>query len=199
MERRNFIPVLAGVPFLALCTCTTLPVTTDSNPNASVSSCHSYTFAQEHAGAGGQPAAFGNPLNADRVRAAIDANIASKVIQRAADRTSADCVVGYAIGSRQVFSDFYGGYGPGWGYGWRRRGFGGWGYGGMAVSDEMRIAMDLLSAQTRVAIWHATVNLNASDLTGANAEVNINLGVAAIFAKWPVPAPIPIRPAGGVT
>ena len=41
----------------------------------------------------------------------IAANLAAKGIQPA-DRDAADCVVGYAMGSRQVFNDYYAG---GWG------------------------------------------------------------------------------------
>ena len=59
---------LAGLGFLGACT--SLPVTTDSNPSASVSICHTYMFAQEHSAAPGQTGgAYGNPLNSDRLRA----------------------------------------------------------------------------------------------------------------------------------
>src|SRR5665213_1501863 len=98
---------------VGLAACTTLPVTTDINPNMSVSNCHTYAFAQEHVANADQPSAFGNPLNAERLRVAIEANLAAKGIQRAADRTTAECVVGYAMGSRQVFDDYYGGMGMG--------------------------------------------------------------------------------------
>ena len=52
----------------------------------------------------------------------IQANMAAEGIQLV-DRAQADCVVGYAMGSRQVFDGYYGGYyGAGWGYGWLRPG-----------------------------------------------------------------------------
>src|SRR5882762_843029 len=119
--------VVTGSALVALAACTALPVTTDINPNMSVSSCHSYAFANEHVTNTDQPAAFGNPLNADRLRMAIESNMAAKSIPKAADRRAADCVVGYAMGTRQVFDDFYGNFGIGWGWGggWGRRGFGG--------------------------------------------------------------------------
>ncbi len=108
---------VAAACLAALGACTTLPVTTDVNPHYSVANCHTYAFAREHVANADQPAAFGNPLNADRLRAAIEANLAARGIQRVADRGAADCVVGYAMGTRQVFDDYYAGWGVvGWGW-----------------------------------------------------------------------------------
>jgi hypothetical protein len=187
----------AGALGVALTACNTLPVTTDVNPGMSVSNCHTYTFAQEHVANADQPSAFGNPLNAERLRVAIESNLAAKGIQRVADHGAAECVVGYAMGSRQVFNDYYGGFGLGFGYGWRHGGFGGgWGYDGPWVENETRIAVDLFDSQSKKPIWHASVSQNVSDLTGPNAEARINAATAAIFTKFPGGAPLP---AGGRT
>jgi hypothetical protein len=194
MLNRIFVhTVAAGAAFVVLGACSTIPVTTDYNPSLSVASCHTYAFAQEHMANADQPAAFGNPLNADRLRTAIESNLAAKGIERAADRTAADCMVGYAMGSRQVISDYYGGFGVGWGYGWGRRGFGGgWGYDGPWVSNETRITVDLFDAKSRKPIWHAAASQSASDLTGPNAEAKINAAAAAIFTKLPVGGQLPV-------
>lgn len=175
---------------LSLGACTTLPVTTDINPNFSVANCHTYTFAREHVANADQPGAFGNPLNADRLRSAIEANMAAKGVSRAADGATADCVVGYAMGSRQVFNDYYAGWGVGFGYGWGRRGWGGggWGYDGPWVSNETRIAVDFFDAKSRKPMWHGAVSQTMYDLTGPNAEVKINTATAAIFTKLPLGA-----------
>jgi hypothetical protein len=185
---------LAG-SLLALGACTTLPVTTDANPNASVGSCHTYAFAQEHvANSGQQQNAFANPLNSDRLRAAIAANLAAHGIQPAAARTTPDCVVGYAMGTR-IVADEYAGWG--WGYGWAGpRGWGwGWGgpgpgyYGDSPVRNQGRITIDVFDAKTHAAIWHASVNQYVGDLTGPSADQKINQATAAIFTKFPVVAP----------
>ena len=198
----------AGALSLGLAACMNLPVKTDVNPNMSVSNCHTYAFAKEYVANANQPAAYGNPLNAERLRVAIEANLAARGIQRA-DRAAADCVVGYAIGSRQVFNDYYSGFGPGWGfgygygyggYGWGAGGpYGGWGWDGPSVSDETRIAVDLFDAKTHTPMWHASVSQGVSELTGPNATARINEGTAAIFAKFPVAAPPPPPPASGRT
>jgi len=193
MLNRHFIhAAVGGALGLTLAACSSLPVKTDANPNMSVSNCHTYAFAQEHVANADQPAAYGNPLNAERLRVSIEANMAAKGIQRV-DRAAAECVVGYAMGSRQVFNDYYAGFGAGWGYGWGRRGgfYGGWGWDGPYVSDETRIAVDVFDAKSRTPIWHASVSQSVGDLSGPNAEARISAGTAAIFAKFPVATPLP--------
>src|ERR1700722_17881109 len=200
LNRHLVLTAVAGAVGLGLAACTTLPVTTDANPNMSVSNCHTYAFANEHVANSDHPAAYGNPLNAERLRVAVASNLAAKGIQPA-DRATAECVVGYAIGTRQVFNDYYAGWGGwgygGWGYG-RRGGFGGgWGWDGPYVSDETRIAVDIFDNKSRTPIWHASVSQSVSNLTGPNAEAKISEGTAAIFAKFPIGTPLP--PGGRTT
>jgi hypothetical protein len=181
--------LLVAGTLVALEACTALPVKTDYNPNMSVASCHSYVFANEHVAQSDQQSAFGNPINAQRLREAIEANMASKGIPLATDHKAAECVVGYAMGTRQVFNDYYGDFGVGWGWGggWRRGGWGGGiGYDGPVAYDETRISIDLFDAKSRTPIWHASVSQSVSDLTGPNAVQRINTATAAIFTKFPV-------------
>ena len=193
---RSSIPhsLLLGGTLLALGACS-LPVRTDINPNLSVASCHTYAFADEHVANTDQPSAFGNPLNAERLRQAIEANMSARYIQKAADRKSADCVVGFAMGTRQVFDDYYGNFGIGWGWGggWGNRGWwgGGLGYDGPYVHDETRISVDLFDAKSRIPIWHASVSQSVAELTGPHAVERINAATTAIFTKFPV-AGVPV-------
>ena len=191
--------VLLGACLTALAACTTLSVRTDTNPTFPVVSCHTYAFAQEHVANADQPAAYANPLNAERLRDAIEANLAARGIQRG-ELASADCVIGYAMGSRQVFNDYYGGFGGGWGYGWGHGwgpgpGFyGAWGWDGPMVQDETRVAIDIFDGKSRKPMWHASVSQSVYDLRGPRAVEKINAAVAAIFAKFPAGMPPP--PAG---
>jgi hypothetical protein len=195
MPSRSIIQALAvGGALVALAACSGLPVRTDINPNMTATSCHTYAFADEHVANTDQQSAFGNPINADRLRVAIEYNMASRGIQKASDRKSADCVVGYAMGTRQVFDDYYGDFGVGWGWGggWGgRRGFGGfgggWGYDGPYVREETRISIDLFDSKSKIPIWHASVSQSVSDLTGPNAVDKINAATTAIFSKFPMP------------
>jgi len=130
MLNRSLVAVVAGVAGLGLSACNTVAVRTDYARDMSASICHTYAFAMEHVANADQPAAYANPLNAERLRTAVQYNMAARGIQLV-DRAAADCVVGYAMGSRQVFDGYYGGYygaGCGWqrqrywdGYGWRFR------------------------------------------------------------------------------
>lgn len=186
-NRKLGILVAASSLSLGLAACNTIAVKTDAAPGMSVVSCHTYAFANEHVANQDQPAAYGNPLNAERLRVAVQNNLASRGIQPVADRSQADCVVGYALGTRQVFDDYYAGWGAGYGYRGRRFG-GAWGYDGPWVQNETRVAVDLFDAKSRKPIWHASASQNVYELSGPNAEAKINAATAAIFAKFPAAA-----------
>jgi hypothetical protein len=185
---------------VALAACETVSVRTDAARDLSVASCHTYAFANEHVAVlDQQPAAFGNPLNAERLRSAIQTNMSIRGIQEV-DRAAADCVVGYAMGTRQVLNGYYGGfYGAGWGYGRRGWGWGGgwgggwgpgWGWDGPWVDNETRISVDIFDAKSHRAIWHATASQSVYELTGPAAVEKINLAASAIFSKFPIGAPV---------
>jgi hypothetical protein len=179
---------------LGLSACNTVAVRTDYARDMSASVCHTYSFAMEHVANGDQPAAYANPLNAERLRVSIQTNMTARGIQLV-DRAAADCVVGYAMGSRQVFDGYYGGYyGAGWGFG-GRRGWcfrGGWAYDGPWVENETRISVDLFDAKSHKPIWHASASQNVYELSGPEAVQKIDLATAAIFAKFPVGAPVAV-------
>ena len=197
VNRNAFMGMLSGLSLLGIAACTTINVKTDAAMDASLAGCHTYTFATEHVANADQPAAYGNPLNAERLRVAIQNNLAAKGLQPA-DRGPGDCVIGYALGSRQVFDDYYGGLGVGWGFGggWRggRGRFGGeWGYDGPWVESETRIAVDVFDAASHKPIWHASASQTTSELSGPRAEQKINAATAAIFGKWPGGVPAAAR------
>src|ERR1700722_14386270 len=152
MLKTTLIPVVACTAALGLSACNTVAVRTDTAKDMSASICHTYAFANEHIANADEPAAYGNPLNAERLRVSIQSNMGARGIQLV-DRSQSDCVVGYAMGSRQVFDTYYGGYyGAGWGFGgFRRGGFGfrgAWGYDGPWVENETRIAVALFDAKS---------------------------------------------------
>lgn len=200
LNRRLICGAIGAGVLAALSACAPyVAVRTDSAPGLSVGICHTYAFANEHVANGDQPAAYANPLNAERLRVSIQSNLAAKGLQLV-DRGAADCVVGYAMGTRQVFADYYGGYyGAGWGWGGRGYGWGygwGWGYDGPWVQNETRIAVDVFDAKSHQPIWHASASQNAYDLSGPNAVQKIDLATAAIFAKYPGgSAPVPAKAA----
>ncbi|MEA3160008.1 MAG: hypothetical protein QOD95_1556, partial [Gammaproteobacteria bacterium] len=93
MLNRTLIPVVACTVALGLSACNTVAVRTDYAKDMSVSICHTYAFAMEHVANADQPAAYANPLNAERLRVSIQSQMAARGIQLV-DRANADCVVG---------------------------------------------------------------------------------------------------------
>ncbi len=186
---RNVVQVAAAAAFsVGLAACNPIAVKTDAGPGLSTASCHTYAFANEHMANADQPAAYANPLNAERLRVAVQNNLAARGLQPAASPAAADCVVGYALGSRQVFDQYYGGWGAWGGYGWGR---GRWGWGGGFYDDpwpqnQVRIAVDLFDNHSHQPIWHASATQDTYELSGPNAEQKINAATTAIFTKFPL-------------
>ena len=155
----------------ALSGCASLQVTSDVN-TALVGSvqCHTYGWAGSFHGASPLRSTVANPINEQRLRAAIATQLGLRAVLPATSQP--DCLVGYGIGTRNVVESAY----P-YGYGW------GWGY--PYVYSEVIVAVDLFDAHNSQPLWHAYVPLSSSELTGPKAEQDINSAVAAIFEKYP--------------
>src|SRR5215471_50532 len=94
-----WIAVLAGVS--ALSACTSLRVTSDVNTALlGTGQCHTYAWAGSFHGDTSLRTNIANPLNESRLRAAITAQLKAVGLQPATG--SADCLVGYGIGARDV-------------------------------------------------------------------------------------------------
>ena len=173
------VPVAFGmVAFLA--GCTGLRVTSDTNPELSVSVCGTYAWAGELRGTGDGAPRIANPLTESRLRAAIAANLQAKGVQPAAGGTEANCLVGYGIGRRTIVEGGYP-YGWGWGWGWP----GPWGWDGPYIYQRGLIAVNLYQTRGRQPLWHAVVEQDLTGLTGRDAEAKVNEAVAALFSKYP--------------
>ena len=188
MTIRNLVPGLAVALCVGLLGGCALQARTDSDPRASLTSCHSYAFADSMESRPEAATAFGNPLNEKRLRDAIASGLTSHGLPAAADAASADCVVGYAIGSRlapdPASPRFSWGLGMGWG-GWGRRGFGSLAWEAPYDYREGRVTVNLYDAHSHAALWHAYVDADVTSLTGADAEQRIKAVVDAIFKKYP--------------
>jgi hypothetical protein len=166
-----------------------LRVTSDVNTSASTQ-CHTFAWAGSFSGSKDSlRSGIANPLNENRLRTAIAANLQAKGVQPASG-DAADCLVGYGIGSQDVL---VGAYPPGWGWGWGwgggfgwRHGYGGvWGWDEPYISREGIIAIDLYDAKTKQPLWHASVDQSLYGLTGEKADKKINDAVVALFTKFP--------------
>ncbi len=147
--------------------------------HALIGQVHCGTFAWAGAFRSNSPlrSTIANPLNEERLRAAIASHLGG-VVQPGPG--NADCLVGYGIGGYYVTSGVYPyPYGWGWGYPY------GWGGPGPYTYPEGVIAVDLYDARTGQPLWHASTEQSLFGATGAEAEKRIDSAVAAIFTRYP--------------
>jgi hypothetical protein len=184
---------LLGTSLLAvLSACSTLTARSDSDAAANLGVCRSWSWMETQVAT--RPSPFDNPLNDKRVRGAITQRLQSRGMTLA-ESGPADCQVAYAFGARTTRDDYNRprvsfGLGTGWG-GWGRSGTAGsifWDMSGPNTWRESRMSIDLYrsgGAAGREPLWHASVDTDVTQLTGAEAEKRIDAAVAAMFAKYP--------------
>ncbi|MES1195583.1 MAG: DUF4136 domain-containing protein [Steroidobacter sp.] len=174
--------VAAFATAILLAGCAT--VQTDYDPRVNVHNYHSYVL--EYTG-NTNAAAFNNPLNAKRLRDAIEGQLASRGMHAVAEGETPDCIVSVSTGSRQVVENEPATPRIGIGFGWYHHGIG----GSMAFDNDVyaynehRIAIDLLDGKSREPVWHASISENINRGSGASAEARIKDVVAQMFAKYP--------------
>lgn len=193
MRKLCFALLAAAIALVSGCA---LTVRSDANP-ALIGNvkCGSYAWAGAFRGNSPLRSTVANPLNEERLRAAITSHLApGGTIQPVGSK--ADCLVGYGIGNNYVVDGtgawpYYGGwYGYGWGgYGWGGYGWGpGWGYygwGGPYVYSQGIIAIDVYDAKSGQPMWHASADQSLIDASGPEAQKRIDDAVTAIFTKRP--------------
>ena len=182
-----------SVGLLAVAACTTPRVRSDADSHANISAYHTYGWEQSSDDVGPDGTAFNNPLNLKRLRAAVDANLAKRGLQPAAEGVKPDAYVKVSFGSRQTIetenSFPHVGVGFGYGYGYGRRPWlmnsVMWDNNNLYAYREGRVAVTLFDAKKHEGIWHASVEQDLTDLTGDKAEARINEVVDAMFNKYP--------------
>jgi hypothetical protein len=173
----------------------TSPIKTvhDSDPEADFSRYKSYAWIKDGPLIGpttGQasPSSYVSPIDDQRLRAAIDGELAAKGYSKAASIEEADLVVSYAGGKEEKTrireqpgrsSVYYPGYG-----------YGGW-YGGSAVSvqqyTEGSLAIEFWDRRSKQAVWvgGASKRLSKSD----EPKETLREAVAMILEPFPPHAP----------
>lgn len=130
-----------------------------------------------------------NPLWIDRIKAAVDSELASRGWSQA--QSASGCAVSIvAIEIKRdhaTVNTFYDNFGGGWcGWGWR--GFGAGGFGEATTTTETyqtgTLIVDLFDTKTKSLIWRGS----ATDTLSANSDKNIkklNSGVHKLFEHFP--------------
>src|ERR1700730_9414108 len=102
MIKQVFVCVVAGSVVCGLAACSSLRVPSDVNKSLAGSvKCQSFDWAGSfHGSSDSLRSTIANPVNEARLRSAIQSNLSAMGVQQVAQ--SADCLVGYGIGARNV-------------------------------------------------------------------------------------------------
>ncbi len=171
-------PVAVTV-LLALSACSTLRVGSDFDHRTDFGAYHTFAWLS----LGHRRQRVSNPLVPQRVRAAIESNLAQRGYRLAEDASTADFFIDYTIGSRErIDAQSYpvGFRGP-----WR------WGYPYWGEQLSVRqyragtLAIDVFDGRTHQPVWHgwAKKDLSESDLD--RPEGPIGRAVDAVLAQFP--------------
>lgn len=178
--------LLAIPAALALAACGGgISVKTDFEPGADFAKYSTYAWIQQPAGEGGTGIASG--LADQRIRSAIDANLAAKGLRKVDDPSKAGLAVGYQVTTKDEVS--YNTVNTGWGGGYR---WGGWGVG-MGTSTTYAntytsgtLIVGLFDTAEKKMVWQGTATKTLDeDATPEERTQNINAAVAKIFEKYP--------------
>jgi hypothetical protein len=165
---------------LLTASCATTPkVTFDADPSADFSQFRTYSWAYTSVPQGV------NPLLTQRVKAAIEATLATRgYTQVAPGGASGDFAVGFTLGSRdRVEVSSLGSYGPYF------RPWGGW--GGCFNQVDVRnitdgtLTIDIYDSARKAPVWHGTATQEVTS-SSASAE-KVNAVVSAVLANVPPP------------
>lgn len=189
---------LTGLLALLMTGCASTPqVFTDYDPSQSFADYQTFTWVGDDPMivTGNRPI---SPLNAERVKSAIQSELESKGFTMAADGRTADFAVAFTVGARDQLDiqerqviDYYG---PHWTWGWDY-------YSGrfmppgiprteISVREyvEGSLAIDVFDVERKSPVWHADSarRLNRDDLNaGADVTEQINAAVAELLKNFP--------------
>jgi hypothetical protein len=170
------VPIAAA---MLLSACATNPrVNTDHDVNANFAAYHNYTWVST------TPQPGINPLLHERIKAAVDAELALKGFQKS---DSPDFAVAITLGARDrvettdlgPYRPFYPGYGLGVRTGWAH----------VYTETEVRtvtdgtLTIDIFDARTRQPVWHG----RATQRIGSQAISNdtVNRAVSSVLEDFP--------------
>jgi hypothetical protein len=190
-QPRSSLACIAGIAVLLGAACAN-PIKTahDSDPDADFTRYQSYAWIKDGPliGAGEVRSSYVSPIDEQRIRAAVEAELAAKGYSKAASPEEADLVVSYAIGTEEKTrvrqdpgrsSVYYAGYGYGY-----------W-YGGSTVSvqqyTEGTLTIEFWDRRSKQAVWvgWASKRLSKSD----DSHETIGQAVAMTLEPFPARAP----------
>jgi len=175
MKVQKAVFVLMGVIFLFAGKLSAAQVKTDYDRFANFGQYKTYSW---------QTVKTQNPLDADRIKSAVNASLGAKGWTMVDSGGDVSIVAMEIAKNQQTLNTFYDGFGGGWG--WRR--FGGGGFGESTTTTETykvgTLVVDLFDTKTKELIWRG----NASDTLSNNSDKNIknmDKEVEKMFKQFP--------------
>jgi hypothetical protein len=179
MKLHRITLFLVGMAFFIVGSSSAQQVKTDYDRSANFSQYKTYSWEQVKTR---------NPLDADRIKNAVNAALAAKGWTQVNSGGDVSVVAMEITRDQQTLNTFYDGFGGGWG--WRR--FGAGGFGEATTTTETykvgTVVVDLFDAKTKQLIWRAS----ASDTLSNNSDKNIkslDKGVNKMFNHFPPDSP----------
>ena len=145
---------------------------------------HSVNFASYHTFSVMKGNSCGNPLSDQRIAADVTSALTSKGWREVPEgEAQAAVVVHTSTKTKHTYSTFYDGWN---GWGWRRRGWGGFTSATTYEQDYKvgTVVVDIFDAKSKEAIWHGTATGVLSGNAQENARIDDN-AIAKMFASFP--------------
>ena len=179
-----FAQRLLGIVLIAaLGGCSTMTVTSDTDPSASFTGFRTYEWMTETPTKTGDPRIDGNSILASRIRSSVERQLAAKGYEKRSSGTP-DFLVGYHASlekktSVEMLNDYYR-YDRGWG--WRYRGPQTYVY----EYDEGTLVLDIVDPKTRKLLWRGSAtDVVDPTASGEARQKKINEAVTQILEKFP--------------
>jgi hypothetical protein len=161
-------------------------VRTDYDHGANFSSYHTYSWGTVKTS---------NPLNEDRVKAAVDKDLQAKGWQLVASGGSATVFATGNVKNEQEAETMYDGMGGGWGGGWGWGGFGGFGggfgMGGFGEADTTvenqrvgHLVVDVFDASSHHLLFRGVADYDLSNKASKNTK-NLDKDISDMLKKFP--------------
>lgn len=161
-------------------------VRTDYDHGANLSSYHTYSWGLVKTS---------NPLNEDRVKAAVDKDLQAKGWQLMPSGGKATVFATGNVKNEQEAETMYDGMGGGWGGGWGYGGFGGFGGGfGMGgfgesttTEEDQRVGhliVDIFDASSHHLLFRGVADDDLSNKASKNTK-NLDKDINSMFKKFP--------------
>jgi hypothetical protein len=148
-------------------------VKTDYNHHADFAQYHTYSWLKVDAG---------NPLWVDRIKRAVDSQLAAKGWMMTPAGGDVSVAAYGATKTQPTIQTFYDGLGGGWGW----RGFGGEGLATTTVQNNEigSLTVDLFDSRNKQLLWRGTATETLSDKPEKN-EKKLDENVAKMFKDFP--------------